>query len=348
MAHSAIIPNIVRTEEELEELLSRPSPAVVEMMRGLSGDLLVLGGGGKVGVSLCRTALRAIDAAGVNKRVIAVDLFPETAPRELLESYGCETIACNLLDRDTVAELPDAENVIFMAGRKFGTQGAIELTWAMNVIVPTNTVYRYRNSKIVAFSTGCVYPLVDAASCGCTEAVPPDPRGDYAMSSLGRERVFAYASQSEGTQVCLFRLNYAVECRYGVLHDIGMQVWDNEPVNRSVGQFNAIWQGDVNNQALLSLSLCRSPFDVINVTGPEMLSTTWAAEEFGRLMDREVTYAGEPGPIGYLSNATRATELFGFPSVSPRTILRWTSEWIKAGGTDLGKPTHFEVSNGKF
>jgi nucleoside-diphosphate-sugar epimerase len=170
-----------------------------------------------------------------------------------------------------------------MAGRKFGTQGAIELTWAMNVLVPANAAHRYRDSKIVVFSTGCVYPLVDAASSGCSEDVPPDPRGDYAMSCLGRERVFAYASQSDGTRVCQFRLNYATACRYGVLHDIGMQVWNNEPVNRSVGQFNALWQGDVNNQALLSLSLCRSPFDIINVTGPEKLSTTWAAEEFGRL-----------------------------------------------------------------
>jgi nucleoside-diphosphate-sugar epimerase len=348
MAEHADLPDVVRTEEELEELLSRPAPAVVEMMRGLSGDLLVLGGGGKVGVSLCRTARRAMEAAGVDKRVIAVDLFPEGPARELLESYGCETITCDLLDRDAVAKLPDAEHVIFMAGRKFGTQGAIELTWAINVLVPANAVHRYRNSRIVVFSTGCVYPLVDAASGGCTEDILPDPRGDYAMSCLGRERVFAHTSQADGTRVCLFRLNYAIECRYGVLHDIGMQVWNNEPVNRSVGQFNALWQGDVNNQALLSLDLCRSPADVINVTGPEMLSTTWAAEAFGRLMDREVTYAGDPGPIGYLSNAARATELFGFPTVSPKTILRWTAEWIKAGGKDLGKPTHFEVSDGKF
>ncbi len=332
------LPDIVRTEEELEELLSRPSPQLI----------LVLGAGGKVGVSLCRTARRAIDAAGVQKRVIAVDLYPEPTARDLLDSYGCETITCDLLDRDDVATLPDADNVIFMAGRKFGTQGAIELTWAMNVLVPANAAHRYSNSKIVVFSTGCVYPLVDAASCGCTEYVLPDPRGDYAMSSLGRERVFAHTSQTKGTEVCLFRLNYAIECRYGVLHDIGTQVWNNEPVNRSVGQFNALWQGDVNNQALLSLGLCRSPFDIINVTGPEMLSTTWAAEEFARLMDREVTYAGEPGPIGYLSNPSRATELFGYPTISPKTVLRWTAEWIKAGGKDLGKPTHFEVSDGKF
>ncbi len=348
MTNDASIPSIIKTEEDLEELLSRPSPAVVNMMKELSGDLLVLGGGGKVGVSLCRTAKRAIEAAGIDKRVIAVDLFPEDTARKLLESYGCDTITCNLLDRDDVAKLPDAENVIFMAGRKFGTQGAIELTWAMNVLVPVNAVHRYRNSKIVAFSTGCVYPLVDAASCGCSEEVDPDPRGDYAMSCLGRERVFAHASQTDGTRVCLFRLKYAIECRYGVLHDIAMQVWNNEPVNRSVGQFNALWQGDVNNQALLSLDLCRSPFDVINVTGPEMISTTWAAEAFAGLMDREISYACDPGPIGYLSNPSRATELFGYPTISPATVLRWTAEWIKSGGKDLGKPTHFEVSDGKF
>ncbi len=342
------LPELVRTEEELEELLSRPSSHVIEMMKTLSGDLLVLGAGGKVGVSLCRTARRAMDAAGIKKRVIAVDLFPDPAPRDLLDAYGCETITCNLLDRDSVAKLPDVENIIFMAGRKFGTQGAIELTWAMNVLIPANVADRYRDNNIVVFSTGCVYPLVEASSCGCTEAVNPDPRGDYAMSCLGRERVFAHASQTEVTRVCMFRLNYAIECRYGVLHDIGMQVWNNEPVNRSVGQFNALWQGDVNNQAILSLSLCRSPFDIINVTGPEILSTTWAAEEFARLMDREITYACEPGPIGYINSSLRATELFGYPTISPKTILRWTAEWIKAGGRDLGKPTHFEVSDGKF
>lgn len=348
MNQDAGFPDVVRTEEELEALLSRPSSGLVEMIKTLSGDLLVLGAGGKVGVSLCRTARRAMDAAGVDKRVIAVDIFPEAAARDLLESSGCETITCNLLDRDDVATLPDAKHVIFMAGRKFGTQGAIELTWAMNVLVPANAAHRYRHSNIVVFSTGCVYPLIDPGACGCTEATPPDPRGDYAMSCLARERIFAHASQTEGTRVCLFRLNYAIECRYGVLHDIGTQVWNNEPVNRSVGQFNALWQGDVNNQALRSLSLCRSPFDIINVTGPELISTTWVAEEFGRLMDRPVTYAGEPGPIGYLSSAARATELFGYPTVSPTTVLRWTAEWIKAGGKDLGKPTHFEVSDGKF
>lgn len=342
------LPDVVRTDEELDELLSRPGPALIEMMKRMEGDLLILGSGGKIGVSLARTAMRAIEAAGVKKKVIGVDLFPDSVARDLLDSYGVETVQCNLLDRAAVAQLPQVKNVIFMAGRKFGTTGAVELTWAMNALVPANAAAHYRHSRIVAFSTGCIYPLVPVEKGGCTEDVAPGPIGEYAQSCLARERVFGYHSQADKTEVCMFRLNYSVELRYGVLFDIAVKVKDGEPVDLNVGQFNVLWQGDVNNQALLSLDLCASPCAKINVTGPETLSTRQVAEEFGRLMGKEVTFTGEEGPVGYLSNSARATDLFGYPSISPRRVIKWTADWLMQGGRSLGKPTHFEVSNGKY
>lgn len=343
------LPEAIATEEELDELLSRPSDKLVQMMKRLEGDIIILGAGGKIGTTLARTAVRAIDEAKVTKNVIGVDLFPDPSAKDLLEKYGAEAVTCNLLDRSAVSGLPQAENVIFMAGRKFGTQGAVEMTWAMNVMVPHNCAEHYQKSRIVAFSTGCVYPLVTAGSGGCTEEVNPAPVGEYAQSCLGRERVFGYYSQNNDTRVCLFRLNYAVEVRYGVFFDIGTKVLNGEPVDNNVGTLNGLWQGDVNNHALLSLELCAAPYAIINSTGPEILSTRFVAEEFGRHLDKEVTYqVEESGPVGYLNNAGRAMELFGYPEVSARTVIRWAAGWMKQGGRSLGKPTHFEVSDGKF
>jgi len=343
------LPEHIRSDDELDEILSRPSAQLVALMRRLQGDLVVLGAGGKIGVTLCRTAVRAIEAAGVKKKVIAVDLFPDAMAKDLLVRYGAEPVACNLLDRAAVAKLPQAPNVIFMAGRKFGTQGAVEMTWAMNVMVPHNCAEHFQKSRIVVFSTGCVYPLATAASGGCTEEIPPAPVGEYAQSSLGRERVFGYYSQNHGTRVCLYRLNYAVELRYGVLFDIGTQVFKGEPVNNNVGQINCLWQGDVNNHAILALDLCESPYGILNDTGPETLATRFVGEEFARHFGKKATYLCEQeGPVGYLSNPSRALDRFGYPTVAPRTILRWIAEWMQQGGRSLGKPTHFEVSDGKF
>jgi nucleoside-diphosphate-sugar epimerase len=258
---------MIETEEQLEERLSTPNERDVVLMRRLPGDVIVLGAGGKMGPSLAKLARRASDAAGTNRRVIAVSRFSSSEARDELENAGVETISCDLLDRDEVTKLPDCENVLFLAGRKFGSSGRSDLTWAMNTVVPANAAYRYRHSRIVAFSTGNVYPFVSAASGGSIETDEVQPRGEYAQSCLGRERVFEFFSNEYGTKCLVFRLNYAVDLRYGVLVDIARKVYDGQPVDLAIAHFNTIWQGDANSYALLCLELCESPPRILNVTG---------------------------------------------------------------------------------
>ncbi len=340
----------VTTEEELDLLLSEPTPATIELMRRLDGDIAILGIGGKIGPTLGRMASRAVADAGVQKKIYGVSRFSEAGLEEKLETWGIDAISCDLLDRCAVGTLPDAKNVIFMAGRKFGTSGEGEaLTWAMNAILPAIVAERYKASRIVAFSTGCVYPLVDSTRGGSVEADQPDPTGEYAQSCLARERVFEYQSGVHGTRVLLFRLNYAIDLRYGVLHDIARSVWDGRPVDNSVGEFNAIWQGDVNDWALRCLDHCTSPPSALNVTGPEIEAVSHAAEAFGRMMGRQVRYTQPAsGKVGYLSNAAKAFSLFGRPRVPMDEMIRLQAEWVMAGGRTLGKPTHFEVNTGDF
>lgn len=343
------LPEVVDGEEQLDDLLSTPSPSLVAMMKRLSGDIIVLGIGGKMGSSLGVAAARAIEKAGVQKQVFGVSRFSDAGVRAALEAQGIRTLRCDLLDRDAVAQLPQVANVVFMVGRKFGTQGHEDLTWSTNVVVPDNVGIHFRDSRIVAFSTGCVYPLVPAASGGCTESVPPDPVGEYAQSSLGRERIFGYRSRMHGTSVCLVRLNYAVDLRYGVLYDIGRSVFESRPVDLTVSHFNVIWQGDANRQALLCLEHCASPPAIVNITGPELVSVRFVAETFARLFDTEVSFVGdEPGSRMYLSNASRAAALFGYPSVPLMTLIRWQAAWIQQGGRSLGRPTHYGVVDGAF
>lgn len=338
----------ITNEEQLEELLSRPRPELIDMMKRLDGDIIILGIGGKMGITQGRLAVNAIKAAGVDKKVIGVSRFSAPEGRRKLEQWGIETISCDLLDAEAVAKLPQVKNVVFMAGRKFGTGGAEDLTWAMNTLVPGNVGRHFKDSRIVAFSTGCVYPLVSIMSGGCDESMPPAPVGEYAQSCLGRERIFGYCSKHYGTKVLLFRLNYAIDLRYGVLHDIARQIWNDEPVNNSVGFFNVLWQGDANNFALMSLEHCGSPAVPLNITGPETIPTEYVAEKMGEIMGRKVKYLTSPGEKCYLNNAARAVELFGYPSVSIDTMVRWQAEWIMQGNKTLGKPTHFEVNDGKF
>jgi nucleoside-diphosphate-sugar epimerase len=343
------LPKTIPDETTLDELLSRPTPALTALMQRLEGDLIIPGIAGKMGVTLGMLAARTIAAAGVRKRVIGVARFTDKTARATLETYGVETLHCDLLDREAVAALPRVPNVIYMAGRKFGTQEDTDLTWALNVIAPENVAQHFRDSRIVAFSTGCVYPLVTAASGGCTEDEPPAPVGEYAQSCLGRERVFGYHSRIHGARVCLVRLNYAIDLRYGVLHDIGQRVYAGLPVDLSASHFNAIWQGDANRQALLCLEHCTVPAAILNVTGPETISVRFVAETFGRLFGREARFTGhDENARMYLSNAATATALFGYPSVTLMQMIRWQAEWIKAGGRTLDKPTHFEVTDGKF
>ncbi len=341
-------PKFIENEAQLDELLSLPDQGLIDFMKNLEGDIAILGIGGKMGPTLGRLAVNAIRAAGVKKEVYGVSRFSNAEARANLEAWGVKTISCDLMNREEVAKLPDFPNIIYMAGRKFGTDGSEELTWAMNVIVPAIVGERFRNSRITAFSTGCVYPLVGANTCGCTEEAVLEPIGEYTQSCLGRERVFGYCSKAYGTKVLLFRLNYAIDMRYGVLHDIGRQVLAGEPVVNSVGHFNVIWQGDANRIALMSLMQADSPAVPLNVTGPEMISIEYIAERFGKLMGKEVTYSGVSADRCYLNNSSKAMRLYGYPRVSLDQMIDWQAAWLMKGGRSLGKPTHFEVNNGKF
>lgn len=342
------LPESIENIVQLEELLCRPNQALVDMMRRLKGDIMILGVAGKMGVTMAILAVNAIREAGVKKRVIGVARFSNPEERSKLEAAGVETVVCDLLDREQVSQLEKTENVIFMAGRKFGTGGSEELTWAMNILAPEYVCEHFRESSIVAFSTGCVYPLEHISSCGSTEETVPAPVGEYSQSCLGRERIFQYYSKKYGTKVLLFRLNYAIDLRYGVLHDIARSIAAGEAVDNTVGFFNCIWQGDANSNALRALELCESPCAVLNITGPETASVETAAKVMGRIMNKEVTFKGIPGEIGYLNNSGKMCQLLGYPQISLAQMVQWQAQWFANGGISIGKPTHFEVNNGKF
>ena len=339
---------MIDTESELDDLLSAPSDADRAAMRAMEGSLLILGAGGKMGPSLARRARRAADEAGISKSIVAVSRFSDRTAEAQLQEAGIETIGADLLDFSQLARLPDAENVIFMAGRKFGSAGAAHLTWATNAYLPARVAERYRHARIVAFSSGNVYPFVTVASGGATEETAPAPVGEYAQSVLARERLFEFFSARYGTRVCLLRLNYAVELRYGVLRDIGARVFEGRPVNVGMGSLNAIWQGDANSICLRSFALCQSPPAVLNLTGPETLSVRDIARYFGELFGREPVFEGREADTALLNNAARCHRMFGAPSVSAQTAIAWTAEWIRRGGAAWDKPTHFETRDGRF
>jgi nucleoside-diphosphate-sugar epimerase len=339
---------IISNEQELEELLSRPTEADVNAMRDLGGDLLILGVAGKMGPSLAMRARRAANAAKVDLRVIGVSRFSSEHNRKLLEEQGIETISADLLDDAQLAALPDCPNVIYLATRKFGSTGDEPLTWAMNVYLPGRVAERFRNSRIALFSSGNVYPLVPVASGGATEDTPLDPVGEYAMSAVGRERMFSHFSKRYGTPVSILRLNYSVELRYGVLYDIGMKVFERRPVDLAMGNANVIWQGDANSICLRSFAHAQSPPFVVNLTGPETLSVRWVAERFGQKFGVTPQFSGEERPSALLNNASRCFQLFGYPTYGPEQLIEWIAQWIGAGGRSLGKPTHFEARDGKF
>jgi nucleoside-diphosphate-sugar epimerase len=338
----------IETEAQLEDLLATPNARDVEAMRQLDGDILILGAGGKMGPSLARRCQRAMVAAGVTKRVTAVSRFSSSPARVELEQADIATIACDLLNREEVDRLPDCANVLYLAGRKFGSTDRTDLTWASNVLVPAYVAQRYQTSRIVAFSTGNVYPFVTAASGGSVETDALAPRGEYANSCLGRERVFAYFAHEHGTQCLLFRLNYAVDLRYGVLVDIARKVYAGQPVDVTVAHFNVIWQGDANSYALRSLSLCAAPPRVLNVTGPEICSVRETAEYFAARFQRRAIWQGEDAGIALLNNAAVCHQLLGAPEVSLQELREMVAHWVETGGASLQKPTKFEVTDGKF
>jgi nucleoside-diphosphate-sugar epimerase len=340
--------DLIQSEAELEDLLSNPSPEDVAFFRKVEGDLIILGVGGKIGPCLARRAGRAAQAAGAKIRIIGTDVHCEDLNADLLEEAGVEILCVDLLDPSSFATLPDAPNVIFMAGRKFGSTGAENLTWALNVHVPALVADRYRHSRIVVFSSGNLYPFLPVITGGATEETAPAPLGEYAQSVLGRERMFEYFSARHGTPVTLLRLNYAIDLRYGVLLDIGSKVFEGRSVNVTTGAANVIWQGDVNSIALRCLAHCQSPPFILNLTGPETLSIRAVAKRFGEIFGKEPILEGQEAPTALLSNAARCFRLFGYPSVTIDQMIEWTAHWIKIGGSNLGKPTHFETRDGKF
>ena len=339
----------IRNLAELEERLSRPNDAVVSAMKAIDGDLLILGAGGKMGPSLAKLARRASDMAGKPRRIVAVARFSNSDLPAELSGQGVETIACDLLEPGALGRLPEIPNVIFMAARKFGTSGDEHLTWAMNTYLPGLVAERFRDCRIVTFSTGNVYPLRSVAQGGAVETTPVDPIGEYAQSALGRERMFQYASARWGTQVTILRLNYAVELRYGVLVDIGLAVFERRPVSISMPYVNVIWQGDANSWCLRSFAHCQSPPFILNITGPETLCVREVAAEFGRHFGVEPVLAPDANnSTALLNDASKANAIFGNPSVTPAEMIGWIADWIQQGGVMLNKPTHFQERKGRF
>jgi nucleoside-diphosphate-sugar epimerase len=338
----------IRDVEHLEELLSEPSPGVIEALGRIEGDLIVLGASGKMGPTLARMARRASDAAGVRRRILGVARFASEDQAATLLAHEIEVVPCDLLDPDQIDRLPDVPNVVFLAGMKFGTTGQEAMTWAVNSFLPGLVARKFRRSRIVALSTGNVYGLTPAGVGGSREEDPVDPRGEYAMSCLGRERVFEHFGRALNIPMALIRLNYAAEMRYGVLVDLARQVEAGEPIDLAMGYLNAIWQGDASAMVLRALEQVAVPTAVLNVTGPEQLRVREVAEQFGRLMGREVTFRGVESPDALLSDARRALGLFGPPRIDAGRMIRWTADWVRRGGPTLGKPTHFEVRDGHF
>jgi dTDP-4-dehydrorhamnose reductase len=344
MSTSCRIENI----EQLEERLSRPTPDVVETMRRMEGDLIVLGVGGKIGPSLARMARRASDEAGVRRRVIGVARFSSPELPQQLQADGIEPIRCELLDRRQLDTLPDVPNVLYLAAMKFGSTGQEARTWAMNAYLPGMVCEKFRASRIVAYSTGNVYGLVPVSGTGSRETDPPNPDGDYAQSCLGRERIFTHFSQTLNIPVSLLRLNYATEMRYGVLVDVAQQVLAGQPVDVTMGYYNAIWQGDTNAMTLRAFDHVAAPPSIFNLAGPEQLSVRAVAEQFGRLMNRPVTFHGREAADALLSDGTHGRALLGNPTVNVEQLMTWIADWLTRGGSTHGKPTHFQSRDGKF
>jgi nucleoside-diphosphate-sugar epimerase len=343
----APLPDAVADEPELEALLSRPSAADVAFARTLAGDVVVLGAGGKMGPSLARRVRRACDAAGTKDRVLGVARFSEPGLADALARDGIEPIACDLLDPAQVARLPRAPNVLYLVGRKFGSSGRPDLTWAQNVVVPSIVAPHFATSRIVVFSSGNVYPLVRPGGAGTTEQDPVAPVGEYAQTCVGRERVFEHASREHGTRCLFLRLFYAVDLRYGTLVDVARSVLSGEPVDLRASHVNAIWQGDANSYAFRGLSLCESPPLPLVVTGPESVSVQAVAELFGQRFGLPVRFTGTPG-LALLGDPAKCVSLLGEPEVELARLLDWVAAWVQQGGRSLGKPTHFEATDGRF
>ena len=336
------------TEEKLNSLLTAPSQALIDDMKKIKGDIMVLGAGGKMGPTLCVLAKNACKAAGIDKKIYAVSRGSDKIATDLMLENGIEFIAADLLDKDQLYALPEVENVIYMAGKKFGTDGNEWQTWAMNSTLPAFVADKFQKSNIVVFSSGNIYPIVPLSDGGCKESDRPVPTGEYAMSCLARERAFEYAANTFGTNIFIYRLNFAVDLRYGVLFDLADKIMKGEPISLSTPCFNFIWQGSANEIAIRGLLYASSPACIMNVTGPETVSIKKAAIELGSYLGKEPVFENECGTDAYLNDASLAMETFGYPQVSAKTLIRWQAEWLLDGGRTLGKPTHFEERKGSY
>jgi nucleoside-diphosphate-sugar epimerase len=342
------LPGTIADVGQLDELLSEPTPQAVRTLAEIDGDIILLGAGGKMGPTLARMLRRTADAANSPRRITAVSRFSSDEAAQAVESAGVSIIRGDLLDENFVATLPQASNVIFMAGMKFGASNDTSATWAMNAYVPALVARHYRDSRIAAFSTGNVYPLVAPASGGSTESDAPAPIGEYAMSALGRERMFGYFCRRQQTPTAILRLNYACELRYGVLVDLCRKVHAGEPIDLSMGYVNVIWQGDANAMTICSLADCSVPEFTINIAGPEILSVREVCERFGKLLRATPRFVGTEAPDALLNDGSQGRELYGEPRVNAERLIEWIADWVARGRESLGKPTHFETRDGHF
>jgi NAD dependent epimerase/dehydratase family len=338
------LPKTIPDIAALDDLLCRPSQALIDDISKVDGDIMILGVAGKMGPTLAGLA----KAAAPDRRVIGVARFSDPAVKEWLEQRGIETTNCDLLDETAIKALPKAPNIIFMAGRKFGAEGDLSLTWAMNSHVPALVAQAFPASRIVAFSTGCVYPFVPVDGKGSDESMAPNPPGEYAQSCVGRERMFEYFSRKFSTPGRLFRLNYAIDMRYGVLHDIATKVLSGTPIDVSLGHVNFIWQGDAASQALRCLAHCTTPTSPINVSGHEILAVRDLAAKFGARFGRDPVIVGKEEPSAWLTDTSQAVKLFGPPVVDTEQLIAWTADWVARAMPSLGKPTKYEVRDGRY
>jgi len=341
---SAGLPDRIDDVAALEDLLSRPSQALVDDLAALDGDIIILGVGGKVGPCLARMAKRAAP----HKRILGVARFSDNAVKQRLEDWGVETLACDLLDRGAVAALPKLPNVIYMAGRKFGTSGDEHFTWAMNAHVPALVAEAFAQSRIVAFSTLCVYPFTDVMGPLSNEDTAPVPIGEYANSCVGRERILQYFSHRFGTPGRLIRLNYAIDLRYGVLFDIANWVYTGQPIDLRAGHANVIWQGDVNAQVLRALGHCETPTRPLNMGGPEQVSVRALAQTFAERFGLTPVFKNQESGMGWHNDTSLASKLFGYPEVPLARMIDWTVDWIERDQPHYDKPTHYEARDGDF
>lgn len=345
---SARLPEVIENEETLDELLTRPRPALVQFMASVRSPLVILGAGGKMGPSLALLACRAAEAARHPLEIIAVSRFSDPIARRWLDDRGVQTLSCDLFDPGAVRKLPDAADVLYLVGQKFGTTQSPAGTWAANLLAPARIAERYPATRIVALSTGNVYPLSPVGRGGSMESDPLTPLGEYANATVGRERIFEFFSQKNSTAIVLVRLFYAIDLRYGVLRDLAELIWAGKPVDLTNGHFNCIWQGDANEMVIRSLALATTPAAAFNLTSAAVLSVRAVATRLGELLGRAVDFIGTESETALTGNTAKLRAQLGDPPTPLDTMLCWTADWVKRGGRNLGKPTHFEVRDGRY